>query len=62
MDYLLAHERRPRHALILRRASEGFGLSAISHTIFELVFESALNSDTRRSDGMYDTFILTEHK
>lgn len=48
--------------LILKNASENFDWSAISPTIFGAVFESTLNSETRRSGGMHYTSIENIHK
>ena len=48
--------------LILTKASEDFDWSGISPTIFGAVFESTLNSDTRRSGGMHYTSIENIHK
>ena len=39
--------------LIVNKASAGFDWSEISPTIFEAVFESTLNPETRLSGGMH---------
>ncbi len=43
--------------ILLTQASEGFDWSQISPTIFGAVFESTLNSETRRSSGMHYTSV-----
>lgn len=48
--------------LLLTKASEDFDWSDISPTIFGAVFESTLNSETRRSGGMHYTSIENIHK
>lgn len=48
--------------LILVEASENFNWSDISPTIFGAVFESTLNPETRRNDGMHYTSIENIHK
>ena len=48
--------------IILKRASADFDWSEISPTIFGAVFESTLNSETRRSGGMHYTSIENIHK
>ena len=48
--------------LLLNNASEDFDWSGISPTIFGAVFESTLNSETRRSGGMHYTSIENIHK
>ena len=48
--------------LILVRASEDFDWSEISPTIFGAVFESTLNTETRRKGGMHYTSIENIHK
>ena len=48
--------------LLLTKASEDFDWSAISPTIFGAVFESTLNSETRRAGGMHYTSIENIHK
>lgn len=47
---------------ILEHASSSFDWSEISPTIFEAVFESILNPETRRSGGMHYTSIENIHK
>lgn len=49
-------------SLILQRASDDFDWSMISPTIFGAVFESTLNPETRRADGMHYTSIENIHK
>ena len=48
--------------LILHKASEEFDWSVISPTIFGAVFESTLNQETRRRNGMHYTSIENIHK
>ena len=48
--------------LILRKASADFDWSGISPTIFGAVFESTVNPETRRSNGMHYTSIESIHK
>ena len=48
--------------LLLEEASDSFDWSGISPTIFGAVFESTLNSTTRRSGGMHYTSIENIHK
>lgn len=48
--------------LILTKASSDFDWSEISPTIFGGVFESTLNPETRRSEGMHYTSIQNIHK
>lgn len=48
--------------LLLRHASEDFDWSEISPTIFGALFESTLNQETRRSNGMHYTSIENIHK
>ena len=48
--------------LLLQNASLDFDWSEISPTIFGAVFESTLNSETRRSGGMHYTSIENIHK
>ena len=48
--------------LLLSNASEDFDWSDISPTIFGAVFESTLNPETRRSEGMHYTSIENIHK
>lgn len=48
--------------LILAKASDDFDWSEISPTIFGAIFESTLNPDTRRSEGMHYTSIANIHK
>lgn len=48
--------------VILRKASDDFDWSEISHTIFGTVFESTLNLETRRAGGMHYTSIENIHK
>lgn len=48
--------------LLLQKASSDFDWSKISPTIFGAVFESTLNPETRRSDGMHYTSIENIHK
>lgn len=48
--------------LLLTKASENFDWSLISPTIFSAVFESTLNSETRRSGGIHYTSIENIHK
>lgn len=48
--------------LILYKASEDFDWSEISPTIFGAVFESTLNTETRRKGGMHYTSIENIHK
>lgn len=48
--------------LILRDASDNFDWSQISPTIFGAVFESTLNADERRKNGMHYTSIENIHK
>ncbi len=47
---------------LLAKASDDFDWSEISPTIFGAVFESTLNSETRRSGGMHYTSIENIHK
>ena len=47
---------------LLSKASGDFNWSHISPTIFGAVFESTLNPETRRSDGMHYTSIENIHK
>ena len=49
-------------SLILQRASADFDWSQISPTIFGAVFESTLNSNTRKEGGMHYTSIENIHK
>ena len=49
-------------SLLLRDASDDFDWSGISPTIFGAVFESTLNSETRRAGGMHYTSIENIHK
>lgn len=48
--------------LLLEQASRDFDWSEISPTIFGAVFESTLNPETRRSEGMHYTSIENIHK
>lgn len=48
--------------IILKRASEGFDWKYISPTIFGAVFESTLNPETRRQEGMHYTSVENIHK
>ena len=48
--------------LLLQNASLDFDWSEISPTIFGAVFESTLNPETRRSEGMHYTSIENIHK
>lgn len=48
--------------LLLSKASEDFDWSEISPTIFGAVFESTLNTETRRKGGMHYTSIENIHK
>lgn len=48
--------------LLLTKASEDFNWRDISPTIFGAVFESTLNPETRRSEGMHYTSIENIHK
>lgn len=48
--------------LILKNASEDFNWSKISPTIFGAIFESTLNQETRRSNGMHYTSVENIHK
>jgi len=48
--------------LILNDCSENFDWSVISPTIFGAVFESTLNPETRRSNGMHYTSVENIHK
>lgn len=48
--------------LVLRDASDNFDWSQISPTIFGAVFESTLNADERRKNGMHYTSIENIHK
>lgn len=48
--------------LIFNDAGRGFNWSNISPTIFEAVFESTLNPETRRAGGMHYTSIENIHK
>ncbi len=47
---------------LLSKASDDFDWSEISPTIFGAVFESTLNTETRRSGGMHYTSIENIHK
>ncbi len=49
-------------SIVLSKASEDFDWSEISPTIFGAVFESTLNTETRRSGGMHYTSIENIHK
>lgn len=48
--------------LLVTECSEGFDWTDISPTIFGAIFESTLNPETRRSDGMHYTSIENIHK
>ncbi len=48
--------------LLLTKASQNFDWSEISPTIFGALFESTLNPETRRSEGMHYTSIENIHK
>ncbi len=48
--------------LILKRGSEDFDWSGISPVIFGAVFESTLNPETRRKEGMHYTSVANIHK
>ena len=48
--------------ILLSNASDDFDWSEISPTIFGAVFESTLNTETRRSGGMHYTSIENIHK
>lgn len=48
--------------VLVEHASDDFDWSAISPTIFGAVFESTLNSETRRKGGMHYTSIENIHK
>ena len=48
--------------LILKNASEDFNWSKISPTIFGAIFESTLNQETRRNNGMHYTSVENIHK
>lgn len=48
--------------LLLEEASQGFDWSEISPTIFGAVFESTLESDRRRENGMHYTSVENIHK
>ncbi len=48
--------------VLVQHASSDFDWSAISPTIFGAVFESTLNPETRRSNGMHYTSIENIHK
>ncbi|MEE1135645.1 MAG: DNA methyltransferase [Methanocorpusculum sp.] len=48
--------------LLLQNASSDFDWSGINPTIFGAVFESTLNQETRRSNGMHYTSIENIHK
>lgn len=48
--------------VLVTNASSGFDWSAISPTIFGAVFESTLNPETRRGNGMHYTSIENIHK
>lgn len=48
--------------VLVEHASDDFDWSAISPTIFGAVFESTLNPETRRSNGMHYTSIENIHK
>lgn len=48
--------------LLLVDASEGFDWTHISPTIFGALFESTLNPDTRRKEGMHYTSVENIHK
>ena len=48
--------------MLLENASEDFNCRDISPTIFEAVFESTLNPETRRTGGMHYTSIKNIHK
>lgn len=48
--------------MLLENASEDFNCRDISPTIFEAVFESTLNPETRRTGGMHYTSIENIHK
>ncbi len=48
--------------LILYHASQAFDWSGISPTIFGAVFESTLNPETRREEGMHYTSVENIHK
>lgn len=47
---------------LLVKASENFDWSGISPTIFGAVFESTLNRETRKSNGMHYTSVLNIHR
>lgn len=47
---------------LIKDASEGFDWSEISPTIFGAIFESTLNPETRRDNGMHYTSIKNIHK
>ena len=49
-------------SLLLQNASSDFDWSGINPTIFGAVFESTLNQETRRSNGMHYTSIENIHK
>lgn len=48
--------------LLISEASEGFNWADISPTIFGAVFESTLDRDRRRKDGMHYTSVENIHK
>ena len=48
--------------LLLKRGSEDFDWSGISPVIFGAVFESTLNPETRRKEGMHYTSVANIHK
>lgn len=48
--------------LLISEASEGFNWAEISPTIFGAVFESTLDRDKRRKDGMHYTSVENIHK
>ncbi len=48
--------------LLLNKASQGFNWKNISPTIFGAVFESTLNPETRREEGMHYTSVQNIHR
>ena len=48
--------------LLLNKASQGFNWKNISPTIFGAVFESTLNPETRREEGIHYTSVQNIHR
>lgn len=48
--------------ILIKECSDGFDWSGISPTIFGAMFESTLNPETRRAEGMHYTSIENIHK